>query len=104
MPDGQDAEEFAGAPEGMLAPQGTEQFGEVGRDAVGWWGARLRSRSPPQLVVLTEGKADISTPAMRLQAPWINRLSDGLSTRDLQTFHHVIDSQHAALEIKKAEA
>ncbi|MBT9289328.1 MarR family winged helix-turn-helix transcriptional regulator [Prosthecodimorpha staleyi] len=48
------------------------------------------------LVVLTARGRDIFEAAMRLQAPWINRLSEGLSVEEIQTTHGVV----AALERK----
>ncbi len=51
-----------------------------------------------QLVVLTDNGKQTFAAAMRLQAPWVDRLSDGLSIRDVQTFHRVIDSLRAKLE------
>ena len=43
-----------------------------------------------QLVVLTEKGKQAFDAAMRLQAPWINNLSDGLSIKDVETFRRVI--------------
>ncbi|MGA3201502.1 MAG: MarR family winged helix-turn-helix transcriptional regulator [Bryobacteraceae bacterium] len=43
-----------------------------------------------QLVVLTDKGKQTFEAAMRLQAPWINDLSEGLSAKDVQTFHDVI--------------
>ena len=43
-----------------------------------------------QLVVLTEKGKQAFDAAMRLQAPWINKLADGLSIKDLQTVHRLI--------------
>jgi DNA-binding MarR family transcriptional regulator len=43
-----------------------------------------------QLVVLTDKGKRTFDAAMRLQAPWINSLSEGLSVKDVQTFHRVI--------------
>jgi DNA-binding MarR family transcriptional regulator len=43
-----------------------------------------------QLAVLTDKGKQTHEAAMRLQAPWINSLSQGLSIKDIQTFHHVI--------------
>ena len=51
-----------------------------------------------QLVVLTEkGRATFDA-AMRLQAPWINALSDGLLVKDIKTVHHVITALRRKLE------
>jgi len=43
-----------------------------------------------QLVVLTDKGRQIFEAAMRLQAPWINGLSDGLLVNDIETTHSVI--------------
>ena len=43
-----------------------------------------------QLVILTEKGKQAFDAAMRLQAPWINRLSTGLSVKDVKTTHQVI--------------
>ena len=43
-----------------------------------------------QLVVLTAKGKQAFDAAMRLQAPWINKLADGLSIKDLQTVHRLI--------------
>src|SRR5271157_2986026 len=43
-----------------------------------------------QLVVLTDKGKQTFDAAMRLQAPWINSLSDGLAIKDVQTFHRVV--------------
>ena len=51
-----------------------------------------------QLVVLTETGRRAFDSAMRLQAPWINELSDGLRVTDIQTTHRVIASLCGKLE------
>jgi len=43
-----------------------------------------------QLVMMTDNGRQAFTAAMRLQAPWVNSLSDGLSVRDVETTHRVI--------------
>lgn len=43
-----------------------------------------------QLVVLTDKGRETFNAAMRLQAPWINRLSEGVSIKDIQIMHRVI--------------
>jgi hypothetical protein len=40
---------------------------------------------------------------MRLQAPWINNLSDGLAVKDLQTVHRVILALRQKLESSEPE-
>ncbi|MET3520395.1 MarR family winged helix-turn-helix transcriptional regulator [Mesorhizobium abyssinicae] len=51
-----------------------------------------------QLVVLSdEGRAAYDA-AMRLQAPWINNLADGLSVEDINTMHGVIAALRKKLE------
>lgn len=51
-----------------------------------------------QLVVLTDKGKQTFDAAMRLQAPWINSLSEGLSIKDIQTFHGVIIALRQKLE------
>src|ERR1700751_572677 len=43
-----------------------------------------------QLVVLTDKGRQAYDAAMRLQAPWINNLSDGVSVKDIETVERVI--------------
>lgn len=43
-----------------------------------------------QLVVLTDKGRQTFDAALRLQAPWVNSLSEGLSVKDIETAHHVI--------------
>ncbi|HXY06757.1 MAG TPA: MarR family winged helix-turn-helix transcriptional regulator [Terriglobales bacterium] len=42
-----------------------------------------------QLVVLTDKGKQTFDAAMRLQAPWINKVSEGLLVKDIQTIHRV---------------
>ncbi len=42
-----------------------------------------------QLVVLTDKGKQTFDAAMRLQAPWVNKLSEGLSVKDVKTTHRV---------------
>ena len=56
-----------------------------------------------QLVVLTEKGQQTFDAAMRLQAPWINGLSEGLTVKDLQTVHQVIAALRRKLETDGAE-
>jgi len=51
-----------------------------------------------QLVVLTNKGRQTFEAAMRLQAPWINRLSDGLLVKDVETTHGVIAALRQKLE------
>ena len=51
-----------------------------------------------QLVVLTDKGAQPYDAAMRLQAPWINALADGLAVKDVQTMHRVIVALREKLE------
>src|SRR6266568_2409132 len=51
-----------------------------------------------QLVVLTDKGRLAFDAAMRLQAPWINSLSDGLLVKDMKTVHHVITALRRKLE------
>jgi len=51
-----------------------------------------------QLVVLTDkGKLALDA-AMRLQAPWVNSLSEGLLVKDIHTMHRVIIALRQKLE------
>ena len=50
------------------------------------------------LVVLTDKGKQAFDAAMRLQAPWINGLAEGLSAKDLQTMHRVIIGLREKLE------
>jgi DNA-binding MarR family transcriptional regulator len=43
-----------------------------------------------QLVVLTDKGKRAFEAARNLQAPWVNRLADGLSLKDIETVHRVI--------------
>ena len=56
-----------------------------------------------QLVVLTDKGKQTFDAAMRLQAPWINRLSEGLMMKDIQTFHRVIIALRQKLENNEPE-
>ncbi|WP_024515245.1 MarR family winged helix-turn-helix transcriptional regulator [Bradyrhizobium sp. Tv2a-2] len=51
-----------------------------------------------QLVMLTEKGKRAFDEAMELQAPWINRLADGLSVRDITTVDRVVKVLRAKLE------
>ncbi|MCV3205088.1 MarR family transcriptional regulator [Mesorhizobium sp. YC-39] len=51
-----------------------------------------------QLVVLTGKGRQAFDAAMRLQAPWINNLADGLSVRDINTMHRVMMTLRRKLE------
>lgn len=51
-----------------------------------------------QLVVLTDAGRKSFDAAMRLQAPWVNHLADGLSVADIETTHRVIASIRRKLE------
>jgi len=43
-----------------------------------------------QLVALTDKGKQAFDAAMRLQTPWVNRLSEGLSVKDVETTHRVM--------------
>jgi DNA-binding MarR family transcriptional regulator len=51
-----------------------------------------------QLVILTDKGRHTFDSAMRLQAPWVNDLSEGLSAKDLQTVRQVITALRKKLE------
>jgi DNA-binding MarR family transcriptional regulator len=56
-----------------------------------------------QLVVLTDKGKQTFDAAMRLQAPWMNDLSEGLSLKDIQTFQSVISALRQKLEKSESE-
>jgi DNA-binding MarR family transcriptional regulator len=51
-----------------------------------------------QLVVLTDKGRQTYQAAMRLQAPWISGLAEGLSVRDIETTHRVMTGLRKKLE------
>ncbi|CAE6888514.1 MarR family winged helix-turn-helix transcriptional regulator [Paraburkholderia domus] len=51
-----------------------------------------------QLVVLTDKGSQAFDAAMRLQAAWVNRLSDGLSVEDIEAAHSVMTKLRKNLE------
>jgi len=51
-----------------------------------------------QLVVLSDKGKHVLEAAMGLQAPWINKLSDGLSIKDIEAFRRVIMALRQNLE------
>ncbi|WP_375785291.1 MarR family winged helix-turn-helix transcriptional regulator [Bradyrhizobium sp. Pha-3] len=51
-----------------------------------------------QLVVLTEKGQQSFDAAMRLQLPWVNGLSDGLSMKDLESTSRVVSTLRGRLE------
>ncbi|MPZ17805.1 MAG: MarR family transcriptional regulator [Luteitalea sp.] len=51
-----------------------------------------------QLVVLTKKGSQTFDAAMRLQAPWINSLSDGLLVKDIETTRRVMMALRRKLE------
>lgn len=51
-----------------------------------------------QLVVLTDKGRQIYDAAGRLQVPWVNSLSDGLSVREVEIAHRVIGTLRDRLE------
>ena len=55
-----------------------------------------------QLVVLTDKGREIYEAAMRLQAPWISGLADGLSVKDIETTHRVMTGLRKKLESNEA--
>jgi len=56
-----------------------------------------------QLVVLTDKGRQTFDAAMRLQARWVNQLSDGLSVKDVKTTHGVITALRQKLEEHRGE-
>ena len=51
-----------------------------------------------QLVVLTEKGRQAYDAAMRLQAPWINSLADGLDVEEIETVRRVVAALRSKLE------
>src|SRR5262245_44984759 len=51
-----------------------------------------------QLIMLTDKGRRSYDAAMELQAPWVNRLSEGVAVRDLETVHRVIKALRERLE------
>jgi DNA-binding MarR family transcriptional regulator len=51
-----------------------------------------------QLVVLTDKGRRAFDAAMSLQAPWVNRLTEGLTVKDIEVVHRVITTLRAKLE------
>jgi DNA-binding MarR family transcriptional regulator len=54
-----------------------------------------------QLVVLTDKGRQTFDAAMRLQHPWINGLSEGLTIKDLETARRVMTALRAKLESRE---
>ena len=57
-----------------------------------------------QLVVLTDKGRQTFEAAMRLQAPWVNGLADGLLVKDIETVHRVITGLREKLESNGEDA
>jgi DNA-binding MarR family transcriptional regulator len=51
-----------------------------------------------QLVMLTDKGRQRYDAAMRLQAPWVNRISSGVSVKDIETVHRVMATLRKNLE------
>ncbi|MBR0826716.1 winged helix-turn-helix transcriptional regulator [Bradyrhizobium manausense] len=51
-----------------------------------------------QLVVLTGKGQQTFDAALRLQAPWVNGLADGLSVKEIETAHRVVTALRDRLE------
>ncbi len=51
-----------------------------------------------QLVILTGKGRRAFEAAMNLQTPWVNKLSEGLSVKDIETVHRVITAVRKKLE------
>jgi len=60
-------------------------------------------RRRAQLVVLTDKGKQTFDAAMRLQAPWINSLSEGIAVKDIQTVQRVIMALREKLEGNETE-
>jgi DNA-binding MarR family transcriptional regulator len=57
-----------------------------------------------QLVVLTEAGKQAFDSAMKLQAPWINELSQGLDVDAIQTTHQVLNQLRNKLEEDQSDS
>jgi DNA-binding MarR family transcriptional regulator len=57
-----------------------------------------------QLIVLTDKGQYAFKSAMELQEPWVNKLADGVATKDLETIHRVILTLRKKLEGDEATA
>jgi DNA-binding MarR family transcriptional regulator len=55
-----------------------------------------------QLVVLTKKGRQAFDAAMNLQTPWVNRLTEGLTVKDIEVVHRVIAVLRAKLEGSEA--
>ena len=55
-----------------------------------------------QLVVLTDKGRQTYEAAMRLQAPWVSGLAEGLSVKDIETAHGVMTALRKKLESSDA--
>jgi len=58
----------------------------------------LVSLPPAPLVVLTDKGKSTYEAALRLQAPWVNRLAEGLRLEDLETMRGTMAALHRKLE------
>jgi len=56
-----------------------------------------------QLVVLTDAGQEAFDAAMRLQAPWVNRLSEDISVDEIETTHGVVRALRRKLEGDEGE-
>jgi DNA-binding MarR family transcriptional regulator len=54
-----------------------------------------------QLVVLTQRGRQMFEEAMRLEAPWMSKLADGLSVEDIETVHRVLSALRKKLETEE---
>jgi DNA-binding MarR family transcriptional regulator len=54
-------------------------------------------RRAPLVVLTNKGKQAFEA-AMQLQAPWVNKLSDGLQVKDIETTHKVMTALRRKLE------
>lgn len=55
-----------------------------------------------QLVVLTDKGKQVFEAAMRLQAPWVNRLSDGLPIKDIEITHRIMNALRRKLDLTES--
>ena len=70
---------------------------DLEKDGLVAFGANPHHRRA-QLVILTDKGKQAFDAAMDLQAPWVNRLADGLSVKDIGTVRRVVTALRKKLE------
>jgi hypothetical protein len=89
----------------LILTAGDRLVAALGLTSARWQilGAIVAAERPPhhrraQLVVLTDKGRRTFDAAMRLQVPWINNLSDGLSVEDVEAAHRVVTAVRKKFE------